>query len=68
MIQSIEVRDEHTVALNIGAYNNILPWAWSHIYIASQAAYEADPAAYATRPGGKRLPIRWKTSTPPPAT
>ena len=50
MIESVEVRDEHTVAVNITARDDTLPWAWSHVYIVNQAAYEADPSAYSASP------------------
>ena len=50
MIEEIEIRDEHTVALRVSDYDNSLPWVWNYTYVVDQESYEADPAAYAKSP------------------
>lgn len=50
MITGVEARDEHTVAVNIAARDDTLPWAWEHVYIVNSAAYAADAQAYITAP------------------
>lgn len=50
MIESVEARDEHTFAVNLNGVNNMVPWAWDHLYVVNKAAYEADPEGYVTNP------------------
>lgn len=50
MIEEVEIRDEHTVALRVSGYDISLPWVWNYTYIVDQESYEADPAAYAKAP------------------
>lgn len=50
MIEEVEIRDEHTVALRVSSYDISLPWVWNYTYIVDQESYEADPAAYAKSP------------------
>ena len=50
MIESVEVRDEQTVAINVANYDNSLPWLWCYTYIVQQSGYEADKAAYVLNP------------------
>lgn len=45
-VQSIETRDEHTVAIDVGSYNNCLPWDWAEVPIVEADAYQADLDAY----------------------
>lgn len=52
LIESIEVRDEHTVAINIGSYNARAPWCWRQVAIVNAKAYQADPEAYFENPIG----------------
>lgn len=52
LIESIEVRDEHTVAINIGSYNARAPWCWRQVCIVNAKAYQADQEAYLEAPIG----------------
>lgn len=46
LVKDIEVRDEHTVAINTGSYNARAPWCWRQVAIVEADAYQADKDAY----------------------
>src|SRR5699024_2417198 len=45
-VSSIEVRDDHTVAISTGEYDARAPWCWHQVAIVEADAYQADPEAY----------------------
>ena len=45
-VVSVEVRDDHTVAINTGEYDARAPWCWHQVAIVEADAYQADPEAY----------------------
>ena len=49
LVKDIEVRDEHTVAINTGTYNARAPWCWRQVAIVEADAYQADKDAYLTQ-------------------
>lgn len=46
LVKSVEARDEHTVAINIGTYSARAPWCWHQVAIVEADAYQADKDAY----------------------
>ena len=50
MIESIDVRDEHTVAFNLTTPWASAPYCWYMVAIFHPALYDADPAGYALAP------------------
>lgn len=45
-VESIEVRDEHTVAINTGEYDARAPWCWHQVAIVEADAFQADQEGY----------------------
>lgn len=52
MIESIDVRDEHTVAFNLNGAWASAPYCWYMVAIFNPDLYDADPAGYAAAPVG----------------
>lgn len=45
-IKSIEVRDEHTVAINTGEFSVRIPMVWEEVPVVDASAYQADQEGY----------------------
>lgn len=52
LIDDIEVRDEHTIAISTGSYNARAPWCWRQVVIVNAKAYQEDREAYLENPVG----------------